>query len=80
MLDIIMDIDNSVLRALNQILQTLRLKDIPGENIHTTVRHFKGVLMLLQNCSGLPTDTMGLLSNIVVLVDCKESSGFTNLV
>ena len=38
MLDIIMDIDDSALRALTQSLQTLRLKDIPGENVCTAVR------------------------------------------
>ena len=62
MLDIIMDVDDSALCALTQ-RKTLRLKDVPGENVCTAVRYLKGVLLLLQNCSGLLTDTMDLLNN-----------------
>jgi len=80
MLEIIMDVDDSDLRALTTNLQTLRLKDAPGENICTAVSYLKGALMLLQNCSDLPTDTMGLLNNIIISADCDEFSGFMNLV
>ena len=37
MLDIIMDVDESALRSLTQSLQTLCLKDVPGENVYTAV-------------------------------------------
>ena len=80
MLDIIMDVDDSALRGLTQSLQTLRLKDVPGENVCTAVSYLKGALLLLQNCSGLPTDTMGLLNDIMGSADCDEFSGFMNSV
>ena len=80
MLDIIMDVDDSALRALTQSLQTLRLKDVPGENVCTAVSYLKGALLLLQNCSGLPTDTMGLLNDTMGSADCAEFSGFMNSV
>ena len=63
MLDIIMDVDDSALQSLTQSLQTLRLKDVPGENVCMAVSYLKVVLLLLQNYSGLPTDTMGLLND-----------------
>ena len=53
MLDTIMDVDDIDLRALTQILQILRLKDVPGENVRTTVSYLKGVLLLLKKCSNL---------------------------
>ena len=80
MLDIIMDVDDSALRALTQSLQTLRLKDIPGENVCTAVSYLKGALMLLHNCTGLPTDTMGLLNDTMGLADCEDFTGFMNSV
>ena len=39
MLEIIMDINNSALRALTQSLQTLRLNYVPSENVCTTVSY-----------------------------------------
>ena len=80
MLDIIMNVDDSSLHLLTQSIQTLCLKDIPGENVCTTVSYLKGVLMLLQNCLGLLTDMIGLLNNIMGSADCEEFSGFMNLV
>jgi len=76
MWDIIMDVDNSALRALTQSLQTLCLKKVPGKNICTAPSYLKGALLLLNNCSELPTDTMGLLNGTMELVDCDEFSGF----
>ena len=58
----------------------LRLKDVPRENMYTVVSYLKRVLMLVQNCSCLPTDIMGLLNNIMVLATYKEFSGFMNLI
>ena len=49
MLNIIMDVNDSILRALMQRLQTLRLKEIPRENIYIAVSYLKGALLLLQN-------------------------------
>merc|ERR1740124_409077 len=80
MLEIIMDADDSALRVLTKSLQTLQLKDVPGKNICTAVSYLKGALMLLQNCSELRTDTMGLLNGIMISADCDEFSGFMNLV
>ena len=65
MLDIIMEIDDNVLRALTQIFQNLCRKDLPSKNIYTAVSYLKGAILLLQNCSGLPTDTIWLLNNMM---------------
>ena len=42
MLDIVMNVDKSDLRLLTKNLQTLRLKDIPDENVSTIVSYLKG--------------------------------------
>jgi len=43
MLEIIMD----TLQSLTQSLQTLRMKDMAGENVGTVMSHLKGALILL---------------------------------
>jgi len=80
MLDIIIGVNNSALRALTQSLKTLRLKDVPGENVCTVVIYLKGALLILQNCSGLLTDTIGLLNNTMGSKDCDEFSVLMNSV
>ena len=57
MLDIVMEVEDSALCSLVQSLQTLRMKDIEGENVRTAVSYLKGALLLLKNCAELPTDT-----------------------
>jgi len=42
--------------------------------------YVKGFLMLLKNISQLLTDTIGLLINIMIPVDCDGVSSFMNLV
>ena len=79
-LDIIMDVDDSTLRAITTLFQTLQLKDGPGKNVCTAVSYLKGALMLLQNCSEIPTNTIGLLNDIMISADCDNFSGFVNLV
>ena len=37
MLDIIMDVDDLALCSLTEALQSLRMKDLPGENVGTVV-------------------------------------------
>ena len=69
-----MDVDDSALRSLTEALQTLRMKDVAGENVGTVVSYLKGALLLLQNCSGLPTDTMELINNTMVSADYAEYS------
>ena len=39
MLDVVMDVEDSSLRSLVQLLQSLKLKDIEGENIATIVSY-----------------------------------------
>ena len=39
----------------------------------TMVGCLKGALLLLKNCSAIPTDVMGLLNDVMVLADCGES-------
>ena len=79
-LDIIMDADDSTLRAITTLFQTLQLKDGPGKNVCTAVSYLKGALMLLQNCSEILTNTIGLLNDIMISADCDNFSGFVNLV
>ena len=62
-LDIVMDIDDSALQSLTQNLQSLRMKDVPGENVGVVVSYLKGALLLLGNCGKIPTDVMGLLND-----------------
>jgi len=80
MLEIIMDVDDSALRSLTQFLQTLRMKDVAGENVRTVVSYLKRSLMILQNCGGLPTDIMGLLDEIMCSAECNELSEFMKIV
>ena len=63
MLDIVMDVKDSTLPSLVQRLQSLWMKDIEGENVGTVVSYLKGALILLKNCTELPMDTHGILSD-----------------
>ena len=38
--------------------------------------NLNGALLLLQNCTGLPADTMGLLYDTMGLADCDEFTRF----
>ena len=73
---IVMDLDNSGIRALAENLQILQMKDIPGKNFGTVVSYLKGVLFLLANCGKLPTDSMGILRDTFCLSECDEFTGF----
>ena len=72
MIDILLDVEDSALHSVTQSLQTMHLKDIPGENAATAVSYLKGALMLLQNCEAVPTDTLGLLDQIITSADYDE--------
>ena len=65
---------------LDKNLQTLRTKDIPGENVSTVVSYLKGALMILNNCDKLRTDTIGLLEDTICLAECNESIEFMSIV
>jgi len=80
MLDIIIDVDDRGLRALTQSLLTLCLKDVHVENVCIAVNCLKGALLLLQDYSGLPINTMGLLNDNMGSADCNKLSGFMNSV
>ena len=41
------------------------MKDIPGENVDTLVLYIKGSLLLLKNCTEIPTDIINLLNDII---------------
>ena len=41
MLDIVLDVDDYALCSLTQSLQSLQLKDVPGENISIVVSYLK---------------------------------------
>lgn len=81
MLDLMMDLDTAALMSLTQSLQTLRMKDIPGEDVSTAARYLKGALLLLQNCcTVLPTDTLGLLNDIMCSEENDEFTGCMKLI
>ena len=72
-----MDVEDSASRLLVQSLQALRMKDIEGENVRTVVSYLKGALLLLKNCADIPTDTHGLLSDIMTSASNDEFCGYT---
>ena len=80
MLNIINVSDNSLQVLTQSLLQTLQLKNVAGDNVSTIVIYLKGVLMLLQNFSGLLISTFGLCNKSVVSADCKEYISFINWV
>ena len=41
MIDIVLHVEDSALRSMTQSLQTMRLKDIPGENVATAFSYLK---------------------------------------
>jgi len=43
MLEYVMNVENSTLHSLTQILQNLRIKDIVGENVGTIINYLKGL-------------------------------------
>ena len=53
-----------------------RLKDVPGDNVETVMSYLKGALVMLQNCDAIPTDTMGLLNDVMILADCSKFSDY----
>ena len=76
-----MDVDTATLRSLTQSLQTLRMKDIPGEDVSTAASYLKGALLLLQNCcTALPTDMISLLNDIMCPVDNDEFTNYMKLI
>ena len=80
MLEIFMNVDDSALRFLTQNLQTIHLKDIPGENVSTIMSYLKGALLLLENFSSLPTYIMGLLNDMMCSAENEEFSRFMRFI
>lgn len=75
-LDTVMNIDDSALRSLTQNLQTLWMKDVPGENFGTIVSYLKGDLLLLSNYKKMPTDVMGLLNDTIYSAGCEDFTAY----
>ena len=71
-MDMVLIIDDGALCSLTQSFRTLQLNDVPGENVSTIVSYLKGKIMLLQNCTVLLTDLIGLLNNIMCSVDNND--------
>ena len=76
MLDIVMDVNDSTLRFLTQNLQTLWMKDVPGENVGTIVSYLKGHYFYLKNCKKMPTYVMVLLNDTLYSTACDEVTDF----
>lgn len=71
MFDVVMDIEDSSLWSMTDRIKTVRMKEIPGENIGTIVSYLKGVILILDNCNSLPTDVLGLIKNVMSSTDSK---------
>ena len=52
------------------------MKDIEGENVVTVVSYLKGALLFLKNCGDLPTDTHGLLNDIMCSASNDDFVGY----
>ena len=72
MFDVVMDVADSALCPLTKGIHKNRLNNIPKENIDTVVSYLKGSLLLLKNCSKLPTDIIGLINDIMYSADCAN--------
>ena len=75
-LDIVMDVDDAALRSLTESLQNLWMKDVPGKNVGTVASYLKGSLLLLQNCGAIPTNTMGLLNDVMSSDDYDDFTDY----
>ena len=75
-LNVVMDVEDLSLHLLVQSLQTLRVKDIEGENVATFVSYLKVALLLLKNCADLPTDTHEILNDIVNSASNDDFTGY----
>ena len=71
MLNVAMDVEDSSLRSITDGIKTVRMKDIPGENIGIIASSLKGVILLLDNYNSLPTDVLRLLNELMTSVDSK---------
>ena len=76
MLDIVMDVDDSALCSLTEALQNIRITEVPGENVRTVVSYVKGALLLLQNCVAVPTETMGIINNVMISAKYDEFTDY----
>ena len=76
MLDVVMDVEDSSLRSIIDRIKTVRMKDIPGENVGTIASYLKGVMLLLDNCNSLPTDVLGILNDVMTSADSKVFSEY----
>ena len=79
-LNVVMDVEDSLPHLLVQSLQTLRVKDIEGGNVETFISYFKVALLLLKKCTDLPTDTHELLNDIVTSTSNDEFTEYTRSV
>ena len=80
MLELVMDVDNIVLRSLPQCIQILQLNNIPGENTETATSYLKGTFILLQTCNEILTDTMKVLNTSMCSTKCDKFSGIARSV
>ena len=79
-LNVVMDVEDASLHLLVQSLQTLRVKDIEGENVATFISYLKRALLLLENCVDLPTDTHERLNDIVNSASNDDFTGYMRFI
>jgi len=71
-LELIIDVDDIALKYLTKSLQSLRKKDVAKKNMGTVSSYVKRVLLFPKSFSATLTDVIGLLNDLMVLVDCAE--------
>ena len=52
------------------------MKNVPGKNVCTVVRHLKGAMLLLQKYAKLPTELIRLLNDIICLANNDDFVSF----
>jgi len=76
MLEVVMDVEDGSLRSMTEMIKTVRMKDIPGENMGVIASYLKAVIFLLDNCNSLPTDVLELLNDVMTSDDSKVFSEY----
>ena len=61
---------------MTERIKTVRMKDIPGENVGIIASYLKGVILILDNCNSLPTDVLELLNDVMTSADSKIFSEY----
>jgi len=68
------------LRSHTDGIQSLRMKDVPSENVNTVISYLKRAFLLPLSYGYIPSDTMGLLNDVMSSADCFEFTGYVKTI